>query len=466
MGVDLRLPNITGNEKEQLVQIRSYLYQLVPQLQHALSTIGTVESQVVAPTAKSLFSTGTGGASNNASPQSTFNSIKSLIIKSAEIVEAYYEVINKRLEGVYVAQSDFGAFAEKTSQEIEANSTSTTQRFENIQIIITQQGNDINSLDGTLNTIGTDLSYAQQDILTLGGNVEEVAESVTTLEGDINELDTNLKDTSATFNENLGKLDTDLKDTAESLNESIITTEANLSSAITDAKTEISGNVANEIAAAKEYTDSAKSELSGEIDTAKAEIEGSIDVVEKELTDKVDGVTEDLNNKQSETNGKIAALDADLQASKETINKNIQGAYGEASKVNALLDDAKAQLKGSIDDLEFLVTGLKNVIIGVTAYVKSGLLYYTEAGIPVYGLEIGQTVTDEVSKEEVFNKYARFTSEKLSFYDSNDIEVAYISDKKLYIKIAHITVAFQIGGLIDLVMDTGDVVTKWVGTGG
>ena len=66
----------------------------------------------------------------------------------------------------------------------------------------------------------------------------------------------------------------------------------------------------------------------------------------------------------------------------------------------------------------------------------------------------------------MFNKYARFTSEKLSFYDSNNIEVAYISDKKLYVKIAHITVSFQIGGLIDLVMNTGDVVTKWVGIGG
>ena len=460
MGVDLRLPNITGNEKEQLVQIRSYLYQLVPQLQHALSTIGTAESQVVAPTAKSLFPTGTGGASGNASPQATFNSIKSLIIKSAEIVEAYYDVISKRLEGLYVAQSDFGAFAEQTSQEIEANSTSTTQRFENIQIIITQQGSDISSLDGTLNTIGEDLSYAQKDILTLGGSVEEVAEYVTTLEDDINDLDTNLKDTSATFNENLGKLDTDLKDTAESLNESIITTEANLSSAITDAKTEISGNVANEIAAAKEYTDSAKSELSGEIDTAKAEIEGSIDVVEKELTDKVDGVTEDLNNKQSETNGKIAALDADLQASKE----NIQVAYDEASKVNALLNDAKAQLEGSIDNIRILVTELSTVVVGVTAYVKSGQIDETNDGIPIYGIEIGQEV--DVNQEKRFKKYARFTSEKLSFYDSNDIEVAYISDKKLYIKIAHITVAFQIGGLIDLVMDTGDVVTKWVGIGG
>ena len=106
---------------------------------------------------------------------------------------------------------------------------------------------------------------------------------------------------------------------------------------------------------------------------------------------------------------------------------------------------------------------MEDVIIGVTAYLKSGLLYYTDAGIPVYGLEVGQTVKDEVAGTEVFNKYARFTSEKLSFYDSNGTEVAYISDKKLYIRIAQITVALQIGGLIDLVMANGDVVKKWVG---
>ena len=65
--------------------------------------------------------------------------------------------------------------------------------------------------------------------------------------------------------------------------------------------------------------------------------------------------------------------------------------------------------------------------------------------------------------DEVFNKYARFISEKLSFYDSNGTEVAYISDKKLFIKMAEITVSLKIGGLMDLVMANGDVVTKWVG---
>lgn len=271
MGIDLRFPNITGDtEKERLSQMQSYLFQLVEQLQWALQNVDTTNAAVAKPTANSLeASTGGGGITD---PQSTFNSIKALIIKSAEIVEAYSEEISERLEGYYVAHSDFGTYAESTSQEIEKNSTNTTQRFENMQAIIM-------------------------------------------------------------------------------------------------------------------------------------------------------GVDEDLQG-----------LDQDLQGTKEGLSNDIQS--------------------------------LEKIIIGVTAYIKSGELYETDAGIPVYGIEVGQTVTDEVSGEEVFNKYAQFTSEKLSFFDSNGTEVAYISDKKLFIKQAEITVSLKIGGLMDSVMPNGDIVTKWVGIGG
>lgn len=439
---DLRLPNITGTEKEQLIQIRSYLYQLVPQLQHALSTMGTMETKEVTPTPKSLYPTSAGSGTT---PQTTFNSIKALIIKSAEIVNAYYEEINKRLEGIYVAQSDFGDYAEKTSQEIEANSTSTTQRFENIQVVITNQGGDIKSLEENLVSIEENLSFTQKDILTLGENVEGITDSVTTLENNVNDLDTSLQETS------------------ETINNTIISTEANLTTAISDAKTEIAENINAEIETAKGYTDETANELSGKIDTAKEELEGSIDITKSELTDKVEGVDADLQESKTATNDRISAIDLDLQASKEDFYNGIQGVQDSVGGVNALLEDAKSQLKGSIDDLEVYVKGIQDVIVGVTAYLKSGLLYYTEGGIPVYGLEVGQTVTDEVSGEEAFKKYARFTSEKLSFYDSNNIEVAYISDKKLYIRMAEIRVSFQIGGLIDLVMSNGDVVTKWIG---
>ena len=129
-----------------------------------------------------------------------------------------------------------------------------------------------------------------------------------------------------------------------------------------------------------------------------------------------------------------------------------------------MLAGAKQELQGSIDDINVAVKDLSDTIIATGAYIRTGELYRTDSEIPVYGVEVGQNV--DVNGQEVFRKYARFTSEKLSFYDANDIEVAYISDKKLYIRIAEITTSFQIGGLIDLVMANGDVVTKWVGKGG
>lgn len=50
MGVNLRLPNITGlSEKEQILQIKNYLYQLVGELQFALSGSGSASSSVVLP---------------------------------------------------------------------------------------------------------------------------------------------------------------------------------------------------------------------------------------------------------------------------------------------------------------------------------------------------------------------------------------------------------------------------------
>ena len=63
----------------------------------------------------------------------------------------------------------------------------------------------------------------------------------------------------------------------------------------------------------------------------------------------------------------------------------------------------------------------------------------------------------------MFNKYARFTSDRLTFYDKNNTEVAYISDYKLYIRNVEITETSKIGGFVDTVTANGGIVTKWVG---
>lgn len=112
----------------------------------------------------------------------------------------------------------------------------------------------------------------------------------------------------------------------------------------------------------------------------------------------------------------------------------------------------------SIQEIITDIEGLEHKLIEVNAHIRSGILYYNDEGVPIYGLEIGQKNTiDEV---EVFNKYARFTSDRLSFYDKNDTEVAYISDYKLYITNAQITGTLTLGRYE---LDTSDgLAFKWI----
>lgn len=239
MATELRLPNINGSsEKEQLAQIRSYLYQFIPQLQWVLNNMSTSSATVVTPT---VVRTPTSSAARSSNPLADFNSIKALIIKSADIVDAYYEEINKKLVGEYVAESDFGTYKERTEQSIVANSKEVTKLYDNIQTIITD-----------------------------------------------------------------------------------------------------------------------------------------------------------------------------------------------------------------IEDIEY-------TLIESNAHIKSGLLGYSDT-VPIYGVEIGQK--NVINGEEVFNKYARFTAGRLSFYDRNDIEVAYISDYKLYITNAEILGSLKLGGYM---LDTSNGLTlQWV----
>ena len=150
--INLRLPNITATtEKGQLEQIKSYLFQFAEQLNWALNN---VDKQATEATKKVEATTEQKNAVEQA--QATFSEVKSLIIKSADIVNAYYEEISRRLDGDYVAQSEFGTYKEQTSATFEANSKAVNIRFDNQQTIIDGIGADVEDIGDVLVSTDTD----------------------------------------------------------------------------------------------------------------------------------------------------------------------------------------------------------------------------------------------------------------------------------------------------------------------
>ena len=133
MNIDLRFPNITETTADGKVnQLTSYLHQLVQQLNWGLNTL----NDAVAGNASSVVVNNKQG--EDITPEEaldTFNSIKALIIKSADIVEAYEETIKTNLSGEYVATSEFGEYTEKTNATITENSTRLEAVYTSVQTI-------------------------------------------------------------------------------------------------------------------------------------------------------------------------------------------------------------------------------------------------------------------------------------------------------------------------------------------
>ena len=130
--IDIRLPDISGTEAQQLAGVKNYLYQLAEQLNIALRSIETSSN---GGNAVSVANKTAAKVSKEDEAQASFNDVKGLIIKSAEIVDAYYETISKKLEGVYVAESETGKYKEETAALIEADSKRIEQNYSDIQTI-------------------------------------------------------------------------------------------------------------------------------------------------------------------------------------------------------------------------------------------------------------------------------------------------------------------------------------------
>lgn len=168
MGFDFRMPAIAGTDREQLQQIRSYLIQFIPQLQWALNSIYASSSSGYIPPEKERAAQTAPAATIDA--ETAFDVLKPLIIKSADIVTAYYDVINTRLSSVYVAESSFGTYTEKVDKletQTAAFTKTTYEKFEGIESAL---GDFQKSISGYIKTgildddvIGVEIGQYDED---------------------------------------------------------------------------------------------------------------------------------------------------------------------------------------------------------------------------------------------------------------------------------------------------------------
>ena len=120
-------PRFTGEPEAQLGQMHTWLYQMVEQLNVAMSVVQAQEN------AAAQLDQGGGGEDSNVLTTEDLNQqrdqLKSLIIKTASVVRVEMQREIKRLESSYLALSDFGEYREEISREIEETASGTVENY-------------------------------------------------------------------------------------------------------------------------------------------------------------------------------------------------------------------------------------------------------------------------------------------------------------------------------------------------
>ena len=128
-------PVLVGQNFEQAsAQLYSYLFRVSEQLNIVLNDLS--EDQFTENVRKSLALSGQ--TTTDKEIRDTYSQLRSLIITTADVIEQEMSVLEVSLEGKYVAQSDFGTYAEETNATLTANADGITQNYNRITSIVSE----------------------------------------------------------------------------------------------------------------------------------------------------------------------------------------------------------------------------------------------------------------------------------------------------------------------------------------
>lgn len=115
-------PYPAGSLQQQVMRQYSYLFQMSQQLNLALAQLEQAERQSGEEAAKLRTAA-------KEETQRQYQTLKGMIVKTADRVEQRMEQLSAELAGEYVAVSDFGSYMEKLNAYIEANPEAITQYY-------------------------------------------------------------------------------------------------------------------------------------------------------------------------------------------------------------------------------------------------------------------------------------------------------------------------------------------------
>lgn len=113
-------PYPNGTLEQQVMRQYSYLFQMSQQLNLALSQLEQTDRNKSGAPQQTV---------TKAETQQQYQTLKSMIVKTANRVEQNMEQLAAQLSGEYVAVADFGSYLEKLNAYIEANPEAITQYY-------------------------------------------------------------------------------------------------------------------------------------------------------------------------------------------------------------------------------------------------------------------------------------------------------------------------------------------------
>lgn len=168
-----------------------------------------------------------------------------------------------------------------------------------------------------------------------------------------------------------------------------------------------------------------------------------------------------------------------IYASMDELETSLRGEYLAVSEFGTFQEELDAQIRATADGvvqsydydtkLQALQEGMvefESFTTSTNQYIKTGLLYIDDEGVPRYGVAVGEKLTTiTVDGQEVLTRadlMSTFTSDKLSFWQGGT-EVAYLSSGMLVIANAEIKIRLKVGNYAMRRMADGSFGIIWEG---